>query len=208
MALSPPPELVPDAYRAPIFARIPSDAATDSPGFETSDGAFVFRLHEIAPRPALAELVRTPMTAVPAEDKNRWDLAVETMLFGPDEITELPVAAREGFDATPAGGGVVASCVSRDGLTVDLSIEAPAPVPVLVKNAWHPNWSATDASGRELPVDRIGPGYCLVRAAGPVRLAWRRSPLELAAGAVSVAALFALGGLRRRTKQMKNPKSG
>jgi hypothetical protein len=185
----PPPELVPDPYLGPVVARIPSAAAEESPGFETHDGAFVFRAHTIEPRPAFAESVRLPLVAVPADDKNRWDLAVETRLFGVDQIAELPVAERPGIDLRPGRGAAVRSEVAPDGRRIALQIDAAEPEPVLVKTAWHPNWRAIDAAGAALPVDRVGPGFCLVRAAGGVVLDWRRAWWELATGWISAASL-------------------
>jgi hypothetical protein len=187
----PPPELVPDPRWSPVVARIASPAAREGPGFETENGAFVFRSHRLEPRPADAEIVRVPLSPVAAESRNDWDLAMERWLFGDAAWTEHPVMARSGLDPSPGDAAAkVEARVDPSGTSARLRIDAAAPAPVLTKIAWHPGWRAFDAAGGEIAVDRAAPGFCLVRARGDVELRWERSRTEIAAAAASCVALL------------------
>jgi hypothetical protein len=196
---------------APIVARIPS-AASSEPGdeFEMTDGRRVFRMHRLALRARLAEPVVRPMIAFESDDPHGWDAAVERSVFDGGPSDPLLVAARPGVVLTSASENVEVECRSEDdGMRFTLDIRSTKPEPVIVKTAWHPCRRARDAEGRDLPVDRAAPGFCLVRGKGAVTLSFERRPFEVAAEIASLLGLGAAVALhattRRRRRNSRHP---
>jgi hypothetical protein len=203
----PSPEISPSSAEAPEIAAIPARAAPVGSDFEYRDGAHVFRAYPIEPRPLFAEVVTRATLPFDASDEDAWDKVVEDALFGEEDDAPLPVAARPGLDATPGEDATVRAFRDPSGLSISIEVDAPDPRPVVVKTAWHRNWTARTEDGVEIPVDRIAPGFCLLRANGRVDLRWRRSAFERGAAALSVAAL-GLGLLATLSRRTRNPRVG
>lgn len=86
---------------------------------------------------------------------------------------------------------------------VFLDVDAPHPVPVLVRVAWHPAWRATSDAG-PLEVYRASPSFILVYGHGAISLVWEHDAVTWAGAGVSALAWLSMivaavaAGLRRR----------
>ncbi len=177
---------------------------------EVVDDAYVFRVRALREPGAPAAIVRAPLRPVAWSGLADWNAAVEPWFFALDPLAPRPVVARAGLDPAPAGDDarIVACETSRDGREVRVQVEARGDVPVVVRSAWHPAWRA-EADGRELPVDRVAPGLCLVRGRGAILLFMPRQAVETAGAAVSGLAWLGLlaGGasvaLKRRATRFR-----
>jgi len=197
------------AADGPVVYRFPAQGDTD-PRYEIKDDAYVFRLHAVTGGAALAQPLHGPLRAMTWTDRAAWDEAVGDWLLG-EAVTPRPVVARPDLDLSVADSGArVVSCdMSADGrdIVIEVTTEGDpsaavaaaasvrsrgvdtADVPVLVRVAWHPNWRAT-AAGRDIPVDRVAPGFCLVRGHGTIRLHWGPTAAEQAATGLSAVAFL------------------
>jgi hypothetical protein len=74
--------------------------------------------------------------------------------------------------------------------SISLNVAADAPVPVLVKFTYAPQFKAYAADGQALPLYRVTPNFMLVIGHGHITLRYTRTRLERLAALVSGAALL------------------
>ena len=171
---------------------------------ERERGDYLFRLHEVRSRPRLAELVREPLESTAWSDLESWNRAVATWSFATSSVPR-PVVARPGLVLDPAPDTARVTALERldQGRRYVLDVEADSDVPVVLKVAWHPRWRARCA-GREIRVDRVAPGFCLVHGRGRIELRFEpRWSERLGTWLTALTLVLAGGAALRRRAQLK-----
>lgn len=148
----------------------------------------------------LAEVWTKPLDSVPTgqfvQQNERWFFGKHdriTVGLLPGQPPLRPVDA-----ATLAKARVTAAQVSSRDQSIALDIAAEAPVPVLVKFTYAPQFNAFDASGQSLPLYRVTPNFMLVIGKGHVTLRYQHTALQRWTTVVSAGALLLWLGLAAR----------